>query len=187
MIRESLRWGLIETRFSIFTAWVDDAGCLVRFWLNPRNPEKFDSDARRDQNAIASVSTQIEEYCAGSRQKFDLALAPQGTPFQHEVWDALLKIPFGTTTSYGALATALGRSGAARAVGLANGSNPIGLIVPCHRVIGSDGSLTGYGGGLPLKRALLQHEADVARGEGDLFAPKRNRAQADRIANLPPG
>jgi methylated-DNA-[protein]-cysteine S-methyltransferase len=116
------------------------------------------------------VSGQIEEYCAGTRRDFELPLAPQGTSFQQEVWNALVKIPFGTTTSYGALAAKLGRPNAARAVGLANGSNPIGLIVPCHRVIGVDGSLTGYGGGLPLKRALLAHEAEVARREGDLFA-----------------
>ena len=90
-------------------------------------------------------------------------------PFQHEVWDALVEIPFGTTTSYGALAKRIGYPTGARAVGLANGSNPIGLIVPCHRVIGADGSLTGYGGGLPLKRALLKHEAEVAGFKLDLF------------------
>jgi methylated-DNA-[protein]-cysteine S-methyltransferase len=170
MNNEALRWGLIKTRFSIFTAWVDDSGRLVRFWLNPEDADAFDPDAKRDQTAIAHVSGQIEEYCAGTRREFELALAPQGTPFQHEVWNALVKIPFGTTTSYGALAARLGRPNAARAVGLANGSNPIGLIVPCHRVIGADGSLTGYGGGLPLKRALLAHEAEVAQGETGLFA-----------------
>jgi methylated-DNA-[protein]-cysteine S-methyltransferase len=170
MKREALRWGLIKTRFSVFTAWVDDAGQLVRFWLNPEDAGAFDPDAKRDQKAIAHVSEQIEEYCAGARRDFELALAPQGTAFQHEVWSALVKIPFGSTTSYGALAAKLGRPNSARAVGLANGSNPIGLIVPCHRVIGADGSLTGYGGGLPLKRALLAHEAEIARGEGDLFA-----------------
>jgi methylated-DNA-[protein]-cysteine S-methyltransferase len=175
MTRETLRWGIIKSRFSTFTAWIDETDRLVLFWLNPEDPSKFDAGAKRDQKGIAHVATQIEEYCAGTRRDFELPLAPKGTSFQHEVWNALLKIPFGTTTSYGALAAQLGRPAAARAVGLANGSNPIGLIIPCHRVIGSDGSLTGYGGGLPLKRALLAHEAEVARGEGDLFAPVVSR------------
>jgi methylated-DNA-[protein]-cysteine S-methyltransferase len=170
MKNDPLLWGLIKTRFSTFTAWVDRSGRLVHFWLNPEDAAKFDPDARRDQKAIAHVHRQVEEYCAGSRRVFELELAPKGTSFQHEVWDALVRIPLGTTTSYGALASKLGRAGSARAVGLANGSNPIGLIIPCHRVIGADGSLTGYGGGLPLKRALLAHEAEVARGETDLFA-----------------
>jgi methylated-DNA-[protein]-cysteine S-methyltransferase len=175
MKQETLRWGLIKSRFSTFTAWIDEAGRLVRFWLNPEDASEFDPGSKRDQKAIAHVTEQIGEYCAGRRRDFELELAPSGTPFQHEVWNALVKIPFGTTTSYGALATKLGRANAARAVGLANGSNPIGLIVPCHRVIGSDGSLTGYGGGLPLKRALLAHEAEVAGGEACLFAPVRSR------------
>lgn len=167
---ETLRWGLIETRFSVFTAFVDEAERLVQFWLNPEDASKLPPGAKRDQKVVAPVRSQIEEYCAGTRRTFALPLAPKGTAFQHEVWNALLAIPFGTTTSYGALAAKLGRPGAARAVGLANGSNPIGLIVPCHRVIGSDGSLTGYGGGLPLKRALLAHEADVARVKADIFS-----------------
>jgi methylated-DNA-[protein]-cysteine S-methyltransferase len=87
------------------------------------------------------VRKQIDEYAPGSAGNFDLELAAEGTPFQHEVWDALVEIPFGTTTSYGALAKRIGYPNGARAVGLANGSNPIGLIVPCHRVIGADGSL----------------------------------------------
>jgi methylated-DNA-[protein]-cysteine S-methyltransferase len=166
----SMRWGLIKTRFTTFIPCVDDAGRLVEFWLRPRDTAKVDPAAKRDQKAIAHVSRQVEEYCAGTRRTFELELAPKGTPFQLEVWNALLRIPFGDTTSYGALAAKLGRPNSARAVGLANGSNPIALIVPCHRVIGSDGSLTGFGGGLPLKRALLAHEAEVARGETDLFA-----------------
>jgi len=91
--------------------------------------------------------------------KLNLELAATGTAFQHAVWDALLEIPYGETRSYGEIARAIGQPQAARGVGAANGANPIGLIVPCHRVIGADGSLTGYGGGLPLKRALLAHEA----------------------------
>ena len=125
--------------------------------------------AGRDDKAIAPVRKQIEEYCAGKRQQFDLELAAEGTPFQRHVWDALCEIPFGVTTSYGALSKRLGRPNGARAVGLANGANPIGLIVPCHRVIGSDGSLTGYGGGLQRKKWLLdlerKHSGKAAQAE----------------------
>lgn len=169
MTEENLLWGAIDCRFGKFTAYVDEAGSLVEFWLRPEDEYRQKARGMRDQKAVAQVAKQVAEYCDGKRQHFDLKLAAKGTPFQHSVWKALVKIPFGTTTSYGALAAKLGRSGAARAVGLANGSNPIGLIVPCHRVIGSDGSLTGYGGGLPLKRALLAHEARVAKRD-DLLA-----------------
>jgi len=173
MTGEDLFWGEIKTRFGTFSAFVDGAGRLVQFWLRPQDSKKADGPATREPRAIADVASQVHEYCSGERRNFDLDLAPRGTAFQHKVWNALLKIPFGQTTSYGALAANLGQPGAARAVGLANGSNPIGLIVPCHRVIGSDGSLTGYGGGLPLKRALLAHEAEVAGCTTDLFAAKR--------------
>jgi len=173
MNRDTLFWGTIKSRFTIFTAWVDGDGRLLQFWLRQEEPSKFGADAKHDQNAIAHVTEQVNEYCAGERRSFDLALAPKGTPFQLEVWNELVQIPFGTTTSYGALAAKIGRPGAARAVGLANGSNPIALVVPCHRVIGSDGSLTGFGGGIPMKRALLAHEAEVARSDRDLFAPAR--------------
>lgn len=100
-----------------------------------------------------------------------MKVAFNGSPFQNKVWNALRKIPGGTTTSYGALAKKIGAPSAVRAVGLANGQNPVGLIVPCHRVIGSDGSLTGYGGGLPRKRWLLEHEARHVGN--DLFHPKK--------------
>jgi len=173
MSGEKLFWGDIKSRFGTFTAFVDGGGRLVQFWLRPEDGKKANRLAARDPEAIADVAHQVHAYCAGERRNFDLDLAPRGTEFQHEVWSALLEIPFGQTTSYGALAAKLGRRGAARAVGLANGSNPIGLIVPCHRVIGSDGSLTGYGGGLPLKRALLVHEAEVTGGAGGLFAAKK--------------
>jgi methylated-DNA-[protein]-cysteine S-methyltransferase len=113
----------------------------------------------RADDAFKDVRTQLEEYFAGTRQKFDLSLRPAGTSFQRAVWSALVEIPYGETTSYGKIAAALGQPDAARAVGLANGRNPIPIIVPCHRVIGADGSLTGYGGGVPAKRWLLSHEA----------------------------
>ncbi len=101
---------------------------------------------------------QLGEYFAGERRRFELPLAPQGTEFQRRVWRALTEIPYGKTVSYGELARRIGKPSAPRAVGLANGANPLPIIVPCHRVIGADGSLTGFGGGLPIKRKLLALE-----------------------------
>lgn len=104
------------------------------------------------------VITQLDEYFAGSRQVFDLPVRPIGTGFQHRVWAALANISYGTTETYGDLAHRLGDRKASRAVGLANGKNPISIIIPCHRVLGADGSLTGYGGGVDKKLWLLRHE-----------------------------
>lgn len=112
----------------------------------------------RDDTAFDDVRGQLDEYVAGDRHDFDVALSPVGTAFQQKVWAALLEIPYGETRTYGAVATAIGSPTASRAVGLANGQNPISIIVPCHRVVGADGSLTGYGGGLDAKRWLLSHE-----------------------------
>ena len=120
-------------------------------------------DWRRDDDALAEARTQLEQYFAGERSEFDLELDLRGTDFQRKVWEALLTIPYGETRSYGEIARQIGRPDRARAVGAANGSNPIAIVVPCHRVIGSDGSLTGYGGGLERKRWLLDHEAGVAQ------------------------
>lgn len=111
-----------------------------------------------DDEALAEARAQLTEYFAGERTTFDLTLEMDGTPFQRQVWDALLKIPFGETWSYGELAAHLGRPGSARAVGAANGRNPISVVVPCHRVIGANGSLTGFGWGTPRKSWLLDHE-----------------------------
>ena len=112
----------------------------------------------RDARRTAAVRRQVSEYFAGKRERFELELAPVGSPFQQSVWTALQEIPHGETRSYGELARELGRAGAARAVGRANATNPICLIIPCHRVIGSDGSLTGFAFGEDLKRQLLEHE-----------------------------
>ncbi len=120
------------------------------------NPEP---DWVRDDEHLNLAKRQLEKYFAGELRDFDLLLDVSGTPFQLEVWNALRRIPYGETRSYGDLARDIGRPNAVRAVGLANGRNPVSIIVPCHRVIGSDGSLTGYGGGLPRKQYLLQHEA----------------------------
>lgn len=116
------------------------------------------ADAQRDDAPFCDAKTQLGEYFAGKRAMFDLALAPAGTDFQRRVWQALRDIGFGQTESYGALARRIGAPKASRAVGLANGRNPISIIIPCHRVIGADGSLTGYGGGIERKRWLLSHE-----------------------------
>jgi len=153
------RWGTIETRFATFAAWVDGDGRLVRFHLSAAGAAAVDRDSIRDESATAEVRRQVEEYCAGERWTFDVERAARGTSFQHAVWQALMEIPYGETRSYGEIARAIGVPHAARGVGAANAANPIALIVPCHRVIGAHGDLTGYGGGLPLKRALLEHEA----------------------------
>src|ERR671937_2578160 len=113
---------------------------------------------RRSDEAFAAAGEQLDQYFAGERRDFDLPLDLRGTPFQRRVWNALLTIPYGETRSYGEIAEQIGAPGAARAVGLANGHNPIAIIVPCHRVIGASGSLTGYGGGLDRKRSLLALE-----------------------------
>lgn len=114
---------------------------------------------QRDDAWFASIAAQLEEYFAGARTSFDVPLELTGTEFQRRVWSALRDIPYGETISYGELARRVGNPAAVRAVGLANGRNPIAIIVPCHRVIGADGSLTGYGGGLERKAWLLDHEA----------------------------
>jgi methylated-DNA-[protein]-cysteine S-methyltransferase len=114
--------------------------------------------SKNETPLIQKAAAQVEEYLAGKRKKFSLPLAMQGTDFQMAVWKALQDIPYGETRSYGAIAAAIGRPKAVRAVGLANNRNPVSIIVPCHRVIGSNGKLTGYGGGLPLKQYLLDLE-----------------------------
>lgn len=111
---------------------------------------------------FAAAAAQLAAYFAGALTEFDLPLEPAGTAFQRQVWAALREIPYAQTESYGQLAGRIGRPASSRAVGLANGRNPIGIIIPCHRVIGSDGSLTGYGGGLDRKRFLLDHERHAA-------------------------
>jgi methylated-DNA-[protein]-cysteine S-methyltransferase len=116
---------------------------------------------RRDDRALGEARDQLRAYFAGERFSFDLPMRMAGTPFQRTAWEALLTIPFGATVSYADQARRIGRPAASRAVGAANGRNPIAIIVPCHRVIGSNGSLTGYGGGLELKRGLIEFEASV--------------------------
>jgi len=126
-----------------------------------RDPEP---DWAYNEESLENARTQLTEYFSGQRKDFDLLLKLNGTEFQVSVLEALLEIPYGETTSYGAIAKQIGRPNAARAVGAANGRNPIPIIVPCHRVIGSSGDLTGFGGGLDTKEALLRLEAENSGG-----------------------
>jgi len=136
----------------------DDGLRAVEFPEN-RHPVKRDGEWREGRHSLLDeASHQLQDYFAGTRRGFDLPLAPHGTEFQLRVWQALRAIPFGATWSYAQLADKIGQPSAMRAVGSANGRNPIPIIVPCHRVIGADGSLTGFGGGLPTKTFLLQLE-----------------------------
>jgi methylated-DNA-[protein]-cysteine S-methyltransferase len=127
---------------------------------------QFDSRRAGTPKAVVTAAEQIDAYFAGTLKEFSLPLEPSGTDFQRRVWLALAAIPYGTTESYGQLATRVGNPKACRAVGLANGRNPLPLVLPCHRVIGANGSLTGYGGGLDLKKRLLDHERDTVVGSG---------------------
>ncbi|HEY3726153.1 MAG TPA: methylated-DNA--[protein]-cysteine S-methyltransferase [Solirubrobacteraceae bacterium] len=129
--------------------------------LAGRRPPPIDARWRRAPEAFTDVTTQLEEYFQGRRTSFTVPLALAGTPFQLRVWSALQEIRYGQTTSYGELAAHIGQPTASRAVGLANGRNPVAVIVPCHRVVGADGTLTGYGGGLERKRLLLDLESGV--------------------------
>lgn len=136
---------------------VSDGESLLRIEFEHRYNESADDVAHCDA-VLAATSAQLRAYFAGQRKQFDLPLAPQGTEFQRQVWQALVAIPYGRVCSYRDLAHQLNKPKAVRAVGAANGRNPIPIVIPCHRVIGSDGSLTGFAGGLALKRRLLTLE-----------------------------
>ena len=135
-----------------------------------RGAPDHDPRWRRDDEALRPAIEQLDAYFEGELTTFDLELAPHGTPFQLEVWRRLSEIPYSETLSYRDIAEQVGRPQASRAVGQANGHNPISIVVPCHRVIATDGTLGGYGWGLPRKRWLLDHEAEVAGTGARLFA-----------------
>jgi methylated-DNA-[protein]-cysteine S-methyltransferase len=142
---------------------VGDGNALTGLYMQAQKYRReVQSDWRRTAKPFVTAIEQLRAYFAGALRTFDLPLAPRGTEFQRTVWRALLDVPFGRTETYGALARRIDAPNAARAVGLANGHNPLGIIVPCHRVIGANGSLTGYGGGFERKRWLLAHEARLA-------------------------
>jgi methylated-DNA-[protein]-cysteine S-methyltransferase len=156
------RYTAIESPIGVLLVARDDVGITALLLPHGRRPARPAAEWVRADAAFDDVRSQLGEYFAGTRTTFDLPLHLRGSAFQRRVWNALLEIPCGATTSYGAIAAAIGEPGAARAVGAANGQNPVAIIVPCHRVIGANGSLTGYGGGLPTKRWLLAHEAAQA-------------------------
>jgi methylated-DNA-[protein]-cysteine S-methyltransferase len=157
---------LIASPLGELVATRDEFGITGLYLPTGKNVVRPDDDWTRDDDAFDDLRVQLNEYFAGNRREFDLPLNARGTAFQKRVWSALRDIPYGETASYGATATAIGTPTASRAVGLANGQNPISIVVPCHRVVGADGSLTGYGGGIEAKRWLLAHEA----GHVGLFA-----------------
>jgi methylated-DNA-[protein]-cysteine S-methyltransferase len=154
-----MKYTYLPTPIGDMLATRDEAGITGLDLPRSRHPRKVRDDWERDDAAFDDIRTQLGEYFAGERQDFDLPLNLGGSPFQSLVWRALIDIPYGETTSYGKVAVAIGHPDGPRAVGLANGQNPVPIIVPCHRVIGANGSLTGYGGGLGAKRWLLDHEA----------------------------
>lgn len=148
----------------------DDHGLRLVEFHTPRHPMARGQDwSEGDHPTLQAARVQLEEYFAGRRTHFDLPLAPHGTPFQKQVWHTLAGIPYGQTISYAQLAQRVNKPTAMRAVGAANGRNPLPIVLPCHRVIGKDGSLTGFGGGLPTKQFLLQLEGAWPHAD-DLFA-----------------
>ena len=141
---------------------------ITKVWNTPassRSEWNTGADLVWEPGSCAAARAQLEEYFRGERRTFELDLAPAGTAFQRRVWEALRRIPYGRTASYGEIARELGMPGASRAVGQANNRNPLPIVVPCHRVIGADTSVTGFGGGIAIKRALL----DFERGQASLF------------------
>jgi methylated-DNA-[protein]-cysteine S-methyltransferase len=148
----------IESPLGPLLLAADDAGLRQILFVNGRHPARPESSWKEDRVPLNDGIRQLHAYFGGELEKFDLPLAPEGTPFQLGVWRSLCDIPYGETISYGELAGRIGNPKASRAVGLANGSNPIPIVIPCHRVIGSNGKLTGYGGGLPIKEKLLALE-----------------------------
>jgi methylated-DNA-[protein]-cysteine S-methyltransferase len=156
--KPGLRYTFIETPIGAILVAGDDHAIVETYFAGAQpEPEWI-----HDDEAFPEAAAQLRDYFAGKLQAFDLPLAPRGTEFQQSVWNALLDIPYGQTTTYSAIAGKIGRPAAVRAVGAANGANPIPIIIPCHRVIGANGSLTGFGGGLDVKRQLLALEARVA-------------------------
>ena len=150
---------VIPTVFGPMTVVVNTECAVTELWTEDL-ASRLESDPAYSENAAATEEPrkQLLEYLEGTRRQFELALKPAGTPFQKRVWAELLQIPYGETWTYGTLAKRISNPNASRAVGKANGSNPISILIPCHRVIGGSGALIGYGGGLPMKQRLLELE-----------------------------
>ncbi|MFH9262753.1 methylated-DNA--[protein]-cysteine S-methyltransferase [Streptomyces sp. NPDC017546] len=153
------RHTVLDSPFGPLTLVATDGVLSALYMTDQRHRPSQETFGVPDPEPFGEAIQQLTAYFAGDRTTFDLPLNMAGTPFQRSVWAELLKIPYGETRTYGELAEELGKPGASRAVGLANGKNPVGIIVPCHRVIGASGSLTGYGGGLDRKQRLLAFES----------------------------
>lgn len=159
----STHWQHIDSPIGRLMIAADNTGIRAIEFPENRHPVKRDGDwCEAAHPLISRAAQQLGEYFANQRREFDLPLAPHGTAFQLQVWQALRMIPFGETRSYAQQAQTIGKPAAMRAVGAANGRNPIPIIVPCHRVIGANGALTGFGGGLPIKQFLLRLEGALA-------------------------
>ena len=157
-----MRYTYIPSPLGDLLAVRDDVGLTGLYLPSGKHTMIAKDGWTRDDSGFDDVRAQLAQYFAGERREFSLPLHPTGTAFQLRVWDALREIPYGETASYGATAVAIGAPTASRAVGMANGQNPISIVVPCHRVIGAAGAMTGYAGGLEAKQWLLAHEASHA-------------------------
>ncbi|MFD4549355.1 methylated-DNA--[protein]-cysteine S-methyltransferase [Streptomyces sp. NPDC058466] len=153
---------VIDSPYGPLTLVATDGVLSGLYMVGQRHRPPEETFGERDETPFGEAIDQLRAYFAGELKEFTLELRMDGTPFQRGVWDQLRQIPYGEIRSYGELAESLGNPAASRAVGLANGKNPIGIIVPCHRVVGANGSLTGYGGGLDRKKRLLDFESGAA-------------------------
>lgn len=153
---------VVASPVGALTLVAEDAGLVAILWPDAGEATRVPLPDTRDDAShpvLREAAAQLDAYFAGTRRRFDLPLAPRGTSFQRRVWDALAAIPFGATRTYADIAAAIGSPAAVRAVGAANGRNPISIVIPCHRVVGSGGALTGFAGGLAAKRHLLAFES----------------------------
>ncbi len=157
---ESLATTTIPSPVGELTLVASNTGLCAVLWPSDNGRVDFDAELRPDPEhpVLTQAAAQLGEYFEGARQSFDLPLDLRGTDFQVAVWESLAQVEFGQTSTYGAQAAAIGKPAAARAVGAANGKNPVSIVLPCHRIVGKDGSLTGFAGGLDAKRYLLSHE-----------------------------
>ncbi|MEU3614508.1 methylated-DNA--[protein]-cysteine S-methyltransferase [Streptomyces sp. NPDC006872] len=167
--QQQKRHTIIDSPYGPLTLVADDGVLCGLYMTEQRHRPPEETFGPRDDSLFGETESQLEAYFSGELKEFTLELHLHGTPFQRTVWAELRKIPYGETRTYGELAEALGNPSASRAVGLANGKNPVGIVVPCHRVIGAGGSLTGYGGGLERKQRLLDFESGAAPDEATLF------------------
>ena len=158
---------MVRAPFGVLTVVASDAGVRHVMFDHEAHPKPLHALDLVDapHPVLDAACAQIDEYLSGARRAFDLPLDLSGTGFQVDAWRALARVPYGTTATYAQQAASIGRPTATRAIGAANGRNPVAIVLPCHRIVGSDGSLTGFGGGLPVKKWLLEHERRIVGGE----------------------